>query len=77
MGRRYFGTDGIRGETNKWPMTAEVAMALGMAAGTVFRQGDHRHTVIIGKDTRRSNSGCWSFDTIIAGRFGCDDLRVT
>jgi phosphoglucosamine mutase len=54
MGRRYFGTDGIRGETNKWPMTAEVAMALGMAAGTVFKQGEHRHTVIIGKDTRRS-----------------------
>jgi phosphoglucosamine mutase len=54
MGRRYFGTDGIRGETNKWPMTAEVAMALGMAAGTVFKKGDHRHTVIIGKDTRRS-----------------------
>ncbi len=54
MARRYFGTDGIRGETNKWPMTAEVAMALGMAAGTVFKQGDHRHTVIIGKDTRRS-----------------------
>ncbi len=54
MGRRYFGTDGIRGETNKWPMTAEVAMALGMAAGTVFKKGDHRHNVIIGKDTRRS-----------------------
>jgi phosphoglucosamine mutase len=54
MGRRFFGTDGIRGETNKWPMTAETALALGMAAGTVFKQGDHRHTVIIGKDTRRS-----------------------
>ena len=54
MGRRYFGTDGIRGETNKWPMTAEVAMALGMAVGTFFKKGDHRHTVIIGKDTRRS-----------------------
>jgi phosphoglucosamine mutase len=51
---RYFGTDGIRGETNKWPMTAEVALHLGMAAGTVFKRGDHRHIVIIGKDTRRS-----------------------
>lgn len=51
---RYFGTDGVRGETNKWPMTAEVALHLGMAAGTVFRRGDHRHNVIIGKDTRRS-----------------------
>jgi phosphoglucosamine mutase len=54
MGRRYFGTDGIRGETNKWPMTAEVALALGMAAGTVFMKGEHRHNVIIGKDTRKS-----------------------
>jgi phosphoglucosamine mutase len=54
MGRRYFGTDGIRGETNKWPMTAEVALALGMAVGTFFKKGDHRHTVIIGKDTRKS-----------------------
>jgi phosphoglucosamine mutase len=54
MARRYFGTDGVRGETNKWPMTAEVALHLGMAAGTVFRQGEHRHSVIIGKDTRRS-----------------------
>jgi phosphoglucosamine mutase len=54
MGRRYFGTDGIRGETNKWPMTAEVALALGMAVGTYFKKGEHRHTVIIGKDTRRS-----------------------
>ncbi|MEN9855879.1 MAG: hypothetical protein RLZZ157_1005 [Pseudomonadota bacterium] len=54
MARRFFGTDGIRGETNKWPMTAEVALALGMAVGTVFKKGDHRHTVIIGKDTRKS-----------------------
>lgn len=54
MARRYFGTDGVRGETNKWPMTAEVALHLGMAAGTVLKQGEHRHSVIIGKDTRRS-----------------------
>jgi phosphoglucosamine mutase len=54
MTKRYFGTDGIRGETNKWPMTAETALTLGMAAGTVFKRGDHRPHVIIGKDTRRS-----------------------
>lgn len=54
MTKRFFGTDGIRGEANKWPMTAEVAMHLGMAAGTVLNRGDHRHVVIIGKDTRRS-----------------------
>jgi phosphoglucosamine mutase len=54
MTRRYFGTDGVRGETNKWPMTAETAMHLGMAAGSVIKRGDHLPHVIIGKDTRRS-----------------------
>ncbi|MCU0881856.1 MAG: phosphoglucosamine mutase [Hyphomonadaceae bacterium] len=54
MSRRFFGTDGIRGRANEWPMTAEVAMALGMAAGTVFKRDGHRQKVIIGKDTRRS-----------------------
>jgi phosphoglucosamine mutase len=54
MSRRYFGTDGVRGETNKWPMTAEVALHLGMAAGTILKRGEHRPSVIIGKDTRRS-----------------------
>jgi phosphoglucosamine mutase len=54
MAKRYFGTDGIRGEANKWPMTADVALRLGMAAGTVLNRGEHRHVVIIGKDTRRS-----------------------
>jgi phosphoglucosamine mutase len=54
MTRRYFGTDGVRGETNKWPMTAETALHLGMAAGSVIKRGDHLPHVIIGKDTRRS-----------------------
>lgn len=54
MAKRYFGTDGIRGEANTWPMTADVALKLGMAAGTVLNRGEHRHIVIIGKDTRRS-----------------------
>jgi phosphoglucosamine mutase len=54
MGRRYFGTDGIRGLANKHPMTSEVALKVGMAAGHVFRSGDHRHRVVIGKDTRLS-----------------------
>ncbi|MGB0696666.1 MAG: phosphoglucosamine mutase [Rhodospirillaceae bacterium] len=52
--RCLFGTDGIRGTANRAPMTAETALALGMAAGTHFRRGDHRHTVVIGKDTRLS-----------------------
>ncbi len=54
MSRKYFGTDGIRGRANSWPMTAETAMRLGMAAGRRFTNGAHRHTVVIGKDTRRS-----------------------
>ena len=54
MGRRYFGTDGIRGETNAHPMTAAMAMKVGMAAGAHFVRGDHKHRVVIGKDTRLS-----------------------
>jgi phosphoglucosamine mutase len=56
MGERtYFGTDGIRGRANQHPMTAEVALRVGMAAGKLFRSGgDRRHLVVIGKDTRLS-----------------------
>jgi len=54
MSRRYFGTDGIRGRANSFPMTAEVAMKVGMAAGMTFQRGSHRHRVVIGKDTRLS-----------------------
>ena len=54
MERRYFGTDGIRGLANRHPMTSEIALKVGMAAGTVFRKGSHRHRVVIGKDTRLS-----------------------
>lgn len=52
--RRLFGTDGIRGTANLDPMTAETALRLGQAAGLLFVRGDHRHQVIIGKDTRLS-----------------------
>jgi len=53
--RSYFGTDGIRGQANLFPMTAEVALRVGMAAGKVFLSGgDRRHLVVIGKDTRLS-----------------------
>jgi phosphoglucosamine mutase len=54
MARRYFGTDGIRGLANSFPMTAETAMKAGMAAGKMFSNGAHRHRVVIGKDTRLS-----------------------
>jgi phosphoglucosamine mutase len=54
MTRKYFGTDGIRGRTNAAPMTAEMAQRVGQAAGAHFLRGDHRHRVVIGKDTRLS-----------------------
>ena len=54
MARKLFGTDGIRGLTNTEPMTAATALRLGMAAGRRFIRGSHRHTVVIGKDTRLS-----------------------
>ena len=54
MEREYFGTDGIRGTANTWPMTAEIVVRAGMAAGLQFTRGDHRHRVVVGKDTRLS-----------------------
>src|SRR6266446_1589414 len=54
MTRKLFGTDGIRGTANSEPMTAETALKVAMAAGRCLRRGDHRHLVVIGKDTRLS-----------------------
>src|SRR5215510_14261848 len=54
MTRQLFGTDGVRGRANQEPMTADTALRLGMAAGARFVRGDHRHRVVIGKDTRLS-----------------------
>ncbi len=54
MSKRLFGTDGLRGQVNIFPMTAEVALRMGLAAGSYFRNGKQRHKVIIGKDTRLS-----------------------
>ena len=54
MTRKYFGTDGIRGRTNTAKLTPEIAMKAGMAAGRIFTRGEHRHRVVIGKDTRLS-----------------------
>ena len=53
MARKYFGTDGIRGRANG-AITPELALKVGQAAGLTFRRGDHRHRVLIGKDTRLS-----------------------
>jgi phosphoglucosamine mutase len=63
--RNYFGTDGIRGRTNTTPMTPEIAMKVGQAAGTYFLRGDHRHRVVIGKDTRLS--GYMVENALVAG----------
>src|SRR5216683_1300742 len=54
MTRKLFGTDGIRGAANSEPMTAETVLRVAMAAGRCLRRGDHRHLVVIGKDTRLS-----------------------
>ena len=54
MTRRLFGTDGIRGTANREPVTAETALKLAIAAGAHFTRGEHRHRVLIGKDTRLS-----------------------
>ncbi len=53
MVRKYFGTDGIRGRANG-VITPELALKVGQAAGLIFQNGDHRHRVLIGKDTRLS-----------------------
>jgi phosphoglucosamine mutase len=64
MTRRYFGTDGIRGRANK-VITPELALRVGQAAGLVFRNGEHRHRVLIGKDTRLS--GYMIENALVAG----------
>ena len=54
MASKLFGTDGIRGQANIYPMTADIALKVGMAAGHTFAKGKHRNRVVIGKDTRLS-----------------------
>jgi phosphoglucosamine mutase len=64
MARKYFGTDGIRGRANR-VITPELALKVGQAAGLVFKRGDHRHRVVIGKDTRLS--GYMIENALVAG----------
>src|SRR3954464_5141786 len=66
--KRLFGTDGIRGTANTDPMTAETALRLGQAAGILFVRGNHRHRVVIGKDTRLS--GYMLEPALVAGFIG-------
>ena len=76
MTKKFFGTDGIRGLTNKHPMTAEIAMKVGQAAGRHFMRGDHKHRVVIGKDTRLS--GYMMENALVAGftSVGMDVVQV-
>jgi phosphoglucosamine mutase len=76
MARKYFGTDGIRGATNAGAMTAGMAMKVGMAAGAYFQRGDHKHRVLIGKDTRLS--GYMLESALVAGftSVGMDVIMV-
>lgn len=73
---RIFGTDGVRGRANNFPMDVETALALGRAAGKIFRTKKFKHRVVIGKDTRLS---CYMFENaLIAGlcSMGIDTLML-
>src|SRR5580692_8563657 len=73
---KIFGTDGVRGRANVAPMAVETALALGRAAGKLFRTRSGKHRVVIGKDTRLS---CYMFENaLIAGlcSMGIDTLMV-
>jgi len=74
VSRKLFGTDGIRGRANAYPITAEVALRVGMAAGRHFTRGSHRHRVVIGKDTRRSS---YMLETALTAGFTSMGLDVT
>jgi len=74
--RKIFGTDGVRGRANTPPMTVEIALALGRAAGKIFRSHNAKHRVVIGKDTRLS---CYMFENaLISGlcSMGVDTLML-
>jgi phosphoglucosamine mutase len=60
--RKYFGTDGVRGPANTFPMTADFALKLGIAAGHYFGANNPKFRVVIGKDTRRS---CYMFEAAL------------
>ena len=74
MTRKFFGTDGIRGRTNEAPMTAQMAQRVGQAAGAHFLRGDHRHRVVIGKDTRLSG---YMMETALIAGFTSVGMDVT
>jgi phosphoglucosamine mutase len=74
MTRKLFGTDGVRGTANREPVTAETALKLAMAAGAHFTRGDHRHRVVIGKDTRLSG---YMLEPALTAGFAAMGMDVT
>lgn len=74
--KKLFGTDGVRGVANVYPMTTEMAMQLGRAAAYIFKNGHRRHRIVIGKDTRLS--GYMIENALVAGicSMGVDVLQV-
>ncbi len=74
--KKLFGTDGVRGVANVYPMTTEMAMQIGRAAAHIFRNGKSRHRIVIGKDTRLS--GYMIENALVAGicSMGVDVLQV-
>ena len=74
MTRKLFGTDGVRGTANVWPMTAEMALKIGAAAGRYFRNdGSNGHRVVIGKDTRLSG---YMFENALTAGFTSTGMNV-
>lgn len=73
MKQRLFGTDGLRGQGNIFPMTPEIALRLGLAAGQYFRNGDKHHRVVIGKDTRLSG---YVFETALTSGLCANGMDV-
>ena len=73
MSERLFGTDGIRGTANIPPMTAEMALQVGRAAGMLFQKDKREHTVLIGKDTRRS---CYMLENALTAGLCSVGMRV-
>ncbi|AMK11403.1 phosphoglucosamine mutase [Pseudodesulfovibrio indicus] len=73
MKQRLFGTDGLRGQGNIFPMTPEIALRLGLAAGQYFRNGNKHHRVVIGKDTRLSG---YVFETALTSGLCANGMDV-
>ena len=71
--RKYFGTDGVRGLANAFPMTPDIALKLGAAAGRHFRKDQKQHRVVIGKDTRRSS---YMFENALTAGFTSTGMDV-